>query len=604
MQHEKLTTHARQPVSRRTLLGAAGLAVASTGLSLGPSGPALGAGSRKRVAVLGGGMAGLAAAHELAERGFSVVVYERKELGGKARSIPVSGTASGGRRDLPGEHGFRFFPGFYHHVPDTMRRIPFGDNDQGVRDNFVAAWDAKFLRANGRADATLFGTLPDPLGALTPGGLQRILLQELLKQKTISPKEGQFFTSRLMTFLTSSDERRFGQWEKTSWWDFVRAEKFSEEYQTVIARGLTRSLVAAKADMASTRTIGNMAEAFIYNLMGRGNDGAPDRVLNGPTSEVWIEPWVTHLRSLGVQFRMGATVEGLETSGGSISGARVRSASGRRMTVNADWFVCALPAEKARKLWSPKVLALDPKLGAMNDLFVDWMTGIQFFLRDKVRIARGHASFIDSPWALTALTQAQFWRDDFPATYGDGTAVDCLSVDVSDWDTPGLLYGKPAKQCTAEEVKDEVWAQLKAHLEDTGESVLPDGILHSWFLDPAIRWNASAGSNTNDEPLLINTVNSWDLRPETTTAIPNLLLAGDYVRTDIDLATMEGANESGRAATNAILEAADSNAEPVTMYKLYDPPEFAALKKIDAQRFRRGQPNLFYRGSRQVSAPQ
>ena len=40
-------------------------------------------------------MAGLAAAHELIERGFEVTVYERKALGGKARSIPVPGTAAG-----------------------------------------------------------------------------------------------------------------------------------------------------------------------------------------------------------------------------------------------------------------------------------------------------------------------------------------------------------------------------------------------------------------------------------------------------------------------------------------------------------------------------
>ena len=105
MEHEQLSAYADKPVSRRTLLGAAGLAAAATGLSLGPSGPALGAGPKKRVAVLGGGMAGLAAAHELAERGFDVTVYERKELGGKARSIPVAGTAGAGRRDLPASTG-------------------------------------------------------------------------------------------------------------------------------------------------------------------------------------------------------------------------------------------------------------------------------------------------------------------------------------------------------------------------------------------------------------------------------------------------------------------------------------------------------------------
>ena len=79
------------------------------------------------VAVLGGGVGGLSAAHELAERGFAVAVYEaRADFGGKARSMPVPGSGTGGRADLPAEHGFRFFPGFYRHLPDTMARIPHG----------------------------------------------------------------------------------------------------------------------------------------------------------------------------------------------------------------------------------------------------------------------------------------------------------------------------------------------------------------------------------------------------------------------------------------------------------------------------------------------
>lgn len=41
------------------------------------------------VAVLGGGVAGLSAAHELAERGFEVTVLEGRDVaGGKARSFP------------------------------------------------------------------------------------------------------------------------------------------------------------------------------------------------------------------------------------------------------------------------------------------------------------------------------------------------------------------------------------------------------------------------------------------------------------------------------------------------------------------------------------
>ena len=40
------------------------------------------------VYVLGGGVAGLSTAHELAERGFTVVVFEHHDIcGGKARSM-------------------------------------------------------------------------------------------------------------------------------------------------------------------------------------------------------------------------------------------------------------------------------------------------------------------------------------------------------------------------------------------------------------------------------------------------------------------------------------------------------------------------------------
>src|SRR4029079_3829100 len=97
---------------------------------------------RKRVVVLGGGIAGMTAAQELAERGFDVHVVERRPAaGGKPAPAPAMDPFDPGaapwarntveprdavaRRVLPGEHGFRFFPGVYRQRVHTMRRTPF-----------------------------------------------------------------------------------------------------------------------------------------------------------------------------------------------------------------------------------------------------------------------------------------------------------------------------------------------------------------------------------------------------------------------------------------------------------------------------------------------
>ncbi|MEU7633495.1 FAD-dependent oxidoreductase [Nocardia sp. NPDC049220] len=583
----------RWTVSRRTLFrGTVAAGVVTTGaLSTGalrPT-PATASPDGRRVAVLGGGVAGLTAAHELVERGFQVTIYERRAWGGKARSIPVPGTGSQGRPDLTGEHGFRFFPGFYQHVPDTMRRIPFQSNPDGVWNNLVAVPEARFARSGG-------DDFRVPLGlrirsGFTAESFRETLGAALATALKMPATEGIYFAERLLVFNTSCDARRYRQWEHTSWRDFVGGRARSHEFRALLSRTLTSIMVAAKEDIASVRTIGTMGEQFLGNPLQIGNDGGLDRVLNGPTNAVWIDPWIQRIRALGGQFVLGAEVRGLEVRDRRITAARVVDESGAERTIDADYFVVALSAEQARALWSPQVLAVRPELAAMDQLFTDWMNGIQFYLRRPTDISRGHTAYIDAPWSLTSIAQNQLWDRKF-TDFGDGTVQDCLSVDISDWNTPGVLYGKPAKECTHEEIAREVWAQVRSHLDDRGE-VLRDADLHSWFLDPGITWQQGRQRNANADPLLINTAGSWEYRPQSHGALENLFLAGDYVRTNIDLATMEGANESARAAVNALLDVSGSNAERCRMFALYRAPELEPLRGIDAERYAAGQPNLF-----------
>ena len=166
---------------------------------------------KRTVVVIGGGVAGMSVAHELRQRAtadvdFDVHVYERRHrrAGGKARSIPVPDSGKDGRPDLPGEHGFRFFPGFYRHLPDTMRRIQY--RDRTVFDNLVVA---------NRLELARFGQRPIVVAARFPHNLAdlEVDLEAAFHGDDLGlePGELKFFAARIWQILTSCEDRRLAQ---------------------------------------------------------------------------------------------------------------------------------------------------------------------------------------------------------------------------------------------------------------------------------------------------------------------------------------------------------------------------------------------------------
>jgi 15-cis-phytoene desaturase len=529
---------------------------------------------QQTVAIFGGGVAGLSAAHELAERGFQVRVYERKPvLGGKARSIPVPNSGVNGRLPLPGEHGFRFFPGFYRHVTDTMRRTPYGDNGN-VYDNLRIATRMLLSRA-GQADITWISRSPQNVEDL------RASFMGLFTPLGVPLEELKFFVSRLLAVATSCVERRFIEYENIAWWDFIKATKMSKAYQAYLGQGLTRSLVAMRAEESSTRTVGITQLQLLYSYISR--DGVFDRLLSGPTNDVWINPWTQYLQKLGVEFHADTVLAGFEVDGTRIASATVQDAAGSS-TVTADFYIAALPVEVMATLLSDEVKSAAPSLANLGKLKTRWMNGIQFYLSKDEPVVNGHVIYLDSPWALTSISQRQFWNNIDLSQFGDGTVRGILSVDISDWEAPGEVFGKPARECTAAEIKDEVWAQLKHHLNEQGASPIDDATLVAWFLDPDIQF-PNPSSATNAEPLLINTAGSLQYRPEAQVELANLFVASDYVRTYTDIACMEAANEAARRAVNCLLLASASTASPAQLWPFEEPAFLKPIQEIDRIRF-------------------
>ncbi len=551
---------------------------------------------KKKVIILGGGVAGMSAAHELLERGFDVEVFEKHKeyVGGKARSVNVPDTNTQfPDKYLPGEHGFRFFPGFYKHVTDTMKRIPQKTKDgtyskETCFDNLVDTETIKIARY--KLPPIVF-----PTDFISSWSNIKMVYQLAKNHKEILgllPGEGMFFGKQLFSIMASCEERRAGQYEQISWWDFMAADGKSDGYQKLLVIGITRTLVAADAHKASTKTDGNIIIQLLYNFINPLI--RTDRVFNAPTNEAWLDPWYDYLVSKGMVYHKHANLKEFSIEDGKIASVRIHLPEEKKsIHVSGDYYLLAVPADRADETISEEMKQLDPALGKIGNLVKDmsWMTGMQFYLNKVVNINPGHVNYAYSEWALTSFDQVHFWKEYDLSTRFNGKVKSILSVDISDWTDPDS-DGDAADADSLEHIKDVVWAQLEESLNRPGETILDKSMIEHYYLDHDIIIH-NGGKNFNQERMLVNTVDSWKNRPEATTKIPNLFLASDYVQTYTDLATMEAANEAARRAVNGILDASGSNAKKCNIWKLDEPFLLSPIKWYDAIRYRNDPTSTF-----------
>jgi 15-cis-phytoene desaturase len=464
----------------------------------------------------------------------------------------------------------------YKHVTDTTRRIPYGALGNAL-ENLTVATRMLLARA-GQTEITWVARSPATLDDL------RVFLVELFTPFGVPPEELIYFVTRLMIVATSCPERRLAEFENIAWWDFIAAPRMSKTYQAYLGQGLTRSLVAMRAEESSTRTVGVTQWQLLYGLICP--DRVFDRLLSGPTSDVWIDPWTQYLRNLGVEFLVGTRVTGIHSDGARVTGVAVDGGP----PVEADFYIAALPVEVMAQLITNDLKRAAPSLANLDKLQTRWMNGIQFFLSQDVPVVNGRRS-IWTRLGRSPLSRSGNSGRRWTSRNGKRCAVrGILSVDISEWQAPGVVYGKPAQECIAAEIQEEVWTQLKEHLNVGGTTTLVDRNRLSWFLDPDIEF-PNPGTATNAEPLLINAAGSLQYRPEAQVELKNLFLASDYVRTYTDIACMEAANEAARRAVNCLLVAAGSGAPPAQLWPLEEPAFLKPFQEIDRIRFGLGLPH-------------
>ncbi|MFE0822251.1 FAD-dependent oxidoreductase [Streptomyces sp. NPDC058847] len=489
------------------------------------------AGDPPSVAVVGGGIAGLAAATALAERGVRVVLHEREPvLGGRVSGRPVTlpdGTPATMSR------GFHAFFRQYYNLRGLLRRC------DPALDMLTGLPDYPLQHSSGLRDGFRRVPRTPPLSALGFVALSPSFgLRDLLAMRPAAA----------LPLLDVSTRGVHERLDDVSAHDFLDSLRFPAAARHLAFEVFSRSFFADPRELSAAE----MALMFHIYFLG-SSEGLLFDVPREPFPQALWDPLAGHLARLGTEVRTSSPVRSVRPA--PSGGLLVADDAGARPY---DAVVLALDTGGLRGL-----VDRSPELGDAA-----W--------RERVARLRNAPPFLVSRLWLDRPVASG--RPGFLGTSGYGS-LDNVSV-LSRWEgeaarwaarTGGSVvelhaYAVPATAVREVEQKRVVEQLYRVYPETRGARVL--AARHEW---------------RDDCPLF--TVGGYRDRPTVRTPDPSVVVAGDLVRTGLPVALMERAATSGFLAANALLERWGVRGE--TLWTVPDRGRSAPLRAL-ARRFGAG----------------
>ena len=451
--------------------------------------------NRPHVVVVGAGIAGLAAATGLAERGITVDIIEREtylggRVGGWAESLP-DGSAVGMNR------GFHAFFRQYYNLRALLRRI-----DPALR-MLTAVDDYPLIDAHGRRDT--FRGLPQtpPLNALAFA----------LRSPTFRLRDLVRLNARAAAPLAAvSVPEIYSRLDHLDAETFLRDINFPEAARHLAFEVFSRSFFAEPADLSAAE----LATMFHIYFLG-SSEGLVFDVANDNFDVALWNPLREYLTSHGVRFHTDRSAASVHV------GTRFSVSCGPRESLGADGVVLATDVASLQH-----IVANSPGLG--ND---DW----------RQRIGRLTPA---APFVVQRLWLDRAVNPDRPAFLGTGgrPPLDNVSVleryerQAADWSrqTGGSVVELHSYAVTSSEsLRDRLLNRLREIYPETAPArIVGEKVLRR-----------------NDCPRFAP--GDFANRPGVSTPHERLMLAGDGIRIDLPVALMERAATTGWSAANQLL---------------------------------------------------
>lgn len=544
-----------------------------------------------KINIYGAGLSGLTIAHELVEKGFKIEIYEKKKIpGGMARTFRYD-------NGVPTEHSWRGYGPFYKNTYDIMKRIPIDNKKESFNTYSIdeikkhttkkSLWTyykgnvynlteyiknhpggAMILRAGGKDLEQVWKktgyswhmknkNVMNQLNKFKIGKVKEsfenktvidnlrkisfILLNNRQTIKNVSITDYPFLIYYFGKVLLSNNRRN--KYYKINLKNDIKNNISQESYDFLV------KFLAGPGYGFDINTISYAHYALFLYLNFREKEKLWN-VLNQPTNEGWIDPWVKLLKKKGVKFYFNKKLDKINHKNNKIISCIVN-----KQKITADEHIFALDPYSLNKILLKSNL---PKIQKSISNLVTINNQISFRLgfKIKLKLPKKRLGFVllDSPYNITFYLQEDSWDKNIKLDKNNEVKTLISGTLIQPYEN-GSLYNKTATSLSKKKLLDEIQHNIindkhfNSLLKNKKKLSKNDVIFREIFTD----WIEKNGRLTSLNKKWVNNSLNQEFRPTGSTHIKNMFLAGSHNKTTVDVWSMEGAIESGKDVSNLIL---------------------------------------------------
>nr|AUE44555.1 phytoene desaturase [Prymnesium parvum] len=500
-------------------------------------------GEKKSVAIIGGGLSGLACAKYLADAGHTPLVLEARDvLGGKVSAW----------QDEDGdwiETGLHIFFGAYPNMMNLFAELGIHDRLQWKVHKMI------FAMQELPGEFTTFDFIPGIPAPFNFG------LAILLNQKMLTLQEKLQTAPPLLPMLIQGQDFIDAQ-DELSVLDFMRKYGMPDRINEEVFISMAKALDFIDPDKLSMTVVLTAMNRFLNE-----DNGLQMAFLDGNQPDRLCAPMKAHIEARGGEVRLKAPVKEIMTNeDGTVSGLLMRDGT----VIEADVYVSAMPVDIMKRM-TPKRWAKMPFFRQFDELEGIPVINLHMWFDKKLNTI-DHLCFSRSPllsvYADMSTTCKEYFDDEksmlelvfAPCSPLAGGNVNWIAK--TDEEIIDATMGELARLFPTEIANDDRWPATKEQGPKGQARLIKFAVVKT----PRSVYAAIPGRNK--------------YRPSQETPISNFVLAGDWTSQKF-LGSMEGAVLGGKLAAEVIADKALGR--PTNGLKAVQPDIVTAAESYEAK---------------------